>query len=544
MKYIAGKMRKIALATFIVLTNVMVLCAHAPQSIFSIDSSAVRWQKLSSIVSGVNPPSSAGPWTEYELSYDSPFFDNQNRLSIEHPFVANLDLAFEIYLQNRRDDDFSSSDWYHSYNERQGFINVEGEGIFGNFFFAKFGFEGKNTHNYDNNGQGEAWFKGIFNSNFILSSGASLEDTAPFEAVAALAQKNLSLIGGRSKVKYGRGHSGNLLISDNLLYQDFVQFSAWNKTLTYKYLMVGSNLIDGDGKAEPITFRGDTRLFVNHRLEVNITKWLRFTINEGALFYSDRLDFRIFNPLMFLHNYHNSSPDLEDGMYDEVNNYMQFEVEVAIIPKLSFHTQIFIDQIEEIGEMLSHNPVGATPNAWGVLSGFELATKLSSGMLSAYIEAVYTSPYLYLRGNEEDTNFDSKGGWNLSLLAAHDTRTSYGVGYFGYNYGPDTVLVEGGVEYEVLQSYKVGFTLQFGAFGAKALLKDLNLETGQAAFNLVSPSGNVTYRLVNSVEGFYYLGKSKVRLNGALDQINIWNSGNYQNTIQFTVGVNYSLDIF
>lgn len=504
-------------------------------------------QKLSSIVEGINPPSSAGPWTGYELFNYSSFETKDLLLSKDHPYRAFGSIAFEVYLQASGRKDMSSNDWHHSYNDREGFAYILGEGAFGDYFYTKFAFEGKNTHSYNNQGVGESWFSGNTHTNIIFSNGASLEDTAPFEALVAFANKNISLIVGRDNVSYGRGHSGNLLIADNAPYQDFVQLSAWNKTLTYKYLMVSSNLIDEEVIAAPTTFRGDVRLFVNHRLELNVTNKLRFTLNEGALFYSNRLDTRIFNPMMFLHNYHNTPTDLDQSMYGEVNNFMQFEVEIAILPKLSFYTYIFIDQIEELSEIISHASEDAKPNAWGILGGFEMATPLYSGIFSAYIEGVYNSPYLYLRGDINDEHFNTNGGWNLSLISAHDSRTSDGVEYFGYKYGPDIVLIETGAEYGELYHYSFGIAFQYSAFGPKGLFgsdkSNFNLERGKRAFKLMSPSSPYTQKFVTSVKAKYQMEKSHLTCRVIIDNIFLWHQGSFKHNLQATIGINYAFTI-
>jgi len=547
---------------------VVTLTAIPLSTVYPIDSSEVMLLKLLAIEAGITPLSSAGPYSGHELSAAVAAIDPErlsqdgrallamiaDRLggaSEDIAFSFDLGLAFEGYVDTHADPSATAYDWFRGYNGRNGFLNLDGQLFFGDAAYGRFAFEAKNTRDYNHPAAGDSWFVKPFATNISFSNGSSMEDLAPFDAYFSVAGTHVSLIGGRSLVSWGRGNTGNLLVDDDLGFHDFMQASAWNRTISYKLLLMTSNLLSPDGKSSlSLSFRDNFRLYTVHRFEWDITDWLRFTLNEGALFYAERLDLRMFNPMMYMHNYHNDGHDLSGGMYDEVNNFVQLELEVAFLPGFSFHAQAFIDQFEELSELQGHDPVNALPNAWGALGGIDMAKSLHGGVLSAYVEAVYTSPYLYLRGNSNDGGFATSGGYNLSLVGAHEARTGSGTGFIGYRYGPDTVLAELGVRYGHTGRYSVAQGLQFAAFGEHGLAaqgKNMNLERGQTAFDLVSPSGIPMYRLVWSLEGSYTIGKTGLSLSCAMDLINIWNHRNVTGVrvtdLQLTFGASYVLPL-
>jgi len=525
---------------------VSLVSAASLGAVYQSDSVEALWIKRLCIETGITPPLPAAPWSGYELYQSLMAIDREalsatgkthfdilsrrlvGRFDPQYPVHAQVELSPEIYVQTNEDTTLTGRDWARGYADRQGMLSVSAETLFGEHVYGLFDFEAKNTVNYERLSEGETSFIGTFQTNDVLfSPDVQLENRAPFNAFAGYSDPHISLIAGRGVVSLGRGNTGNLLVGDHVDFHDFTRFSAANNTVAYTFLTLSYDGIDNEGTAQALSFDENMRLFIAHHLAVNLGKRIRLSLAETALFYTSRLDLRMFSPLMFIHNYNN---------FDETNNAMQAELEVALARGVSFHIQAMVDQIALFGETLN-----ATPNAWGVLGGLDFAIPLGKGLLTGWAEGVYTSPYLYLRGTDD---------WNLSLIGAHAMWSGAGIDYIGYQYGPDSIVAALSLGYEEFEKYRICTRVLFGAHGENGRLGNVSswqLDTGETAFRLISPSGTPEYRLICSVEGGYTLGSSGWSASGCVDAVTAWNYQNIEDEsffdIQISLGVTYAWHI-
>ncbi len=536
-------MKKVLVLLFISAASVL-LSADPLSKVYSESDFLYAWIEIISIESGISPPSSASPWSGHELNSHLNRIDYQ-ALSVqgreiyndisrilsgrEKPvsYSANIQLSPEGYF-NLNKDDITRRDWVYNNSFRKPAVYLESEAVIGENFYGIFTLEAVNRINrmFPSLNEQNLGF-GNVHANFLFSDG-KLEDSIPFTAYIGVSDENLTFTAGRDTLSWGRGNTGNLFIGNHAPYHDFISFSANNDTLTYRFLaMQSDNIHPVTGKSERFSFGDKVRLFTAHRVEARLTPRLTVAASEGALFYADRLDIRMFSPLVFLHNYMN---------FDEAKNFMQFEIEFLLMPGAYLYSQLFIDQIQLPGEVATYKDYELFPNAFGALAGVNFSKPIHNGYISGFFEAVLTSTYLYLRRNDqdEDKNPESPSHywtetWNLDLVHATNLRDRNGVSFFGYRYGPDSIITAANVSYRKYKHYSVAFDLLFGIQGDQGLEidgKDQYVETGIEYLFQYLPSGQVEYLLISGISGEYWVPGLPLKIHSQINTINRWNNLN------------------
>jgi hypothetical protein len=220
----------------------------------------------------------------------------------------------------------------------------------------------------------------------------------------------------------------------------------------------------------------------------------RFTLglNEGVMIQSDSaFDFRMLNPFMFLHNWDNYR-----GGVHEANNFFTLDFDYTFFPHWTFSGQIVMDQFQTRWE-LSGLDDDIEPNAWGALLNLSYSNVIWDGMLTTYLEGVYTSPFLYLANNSSD--------WNHDLIVGYDISYYSDLSYTGYIHGPDSIVVAYGGSYTLPDRFTVATQLLYKAHGQCGIewysSQSQVFETGKDNLNRMSPTGIVEHTLQWTVNG-------------------------------------------
>lgn len=510
---------------------------------------------------GILPQSSAGPLTGHDIfrhieKLEETDLDDDTSKELksmktkvttafyETPIGSQITLSPEVYTN--RDSTANEWDWVHRYNDRNPFLHVQADTIFSDRIYGIISYSMEKRLNEED-------FSGSSTNFPYMTSTAEtqLQNSLPHTAFMGISGDRWSLVTGRDTLGWGGGNTGNLTIGNHVAYHDFIHASTSNDLLRYTFLAIPMNSLDASGNAIipsddgaywNALFHGSlSRLYLAHRLEAEVLPWLRISMTEGTLFYTSRLDLRMLNPLMFLHNLQN---------FGEVNNSMTLEIEASLARRWLLNAQFFLDQFQTPGEVGAYADE-IPPNAYAGLLSLNYARTLPKGALKAYIEGVYTAPYVYLRAGDNTQNYDSVEDSEYNLDFVHAINMRYGKGsvsFLGYRYGPDTIVASTGLSFDHSNGFgafgEFGFFIQ-GKHGLKVEgEKDQHVETGLSELNRPSPTGTPTYSAILGLGGYVELPETQVRIHTRIDWINRWQENQHATDTQLVIGANYSLRIF
>lgn len=505
---------------FLSLCCVVVLCicsvgglsAH-PQEIYIADSQLYQEVELFCQINGVTGPSTITPvsgsqllqalsrvdegrLSDEDLAWkrnletrimdgDSPLWSNASG-----SFVAlEVPLNVEMYAQTSEHGAESiSRDWVlNDWNNRKSLAAARLEVGVSENIFGKIVMETKGA------GSKMGW-NDRFSTNFQLS----LSRSVPYEAAMSIGNGYVSFMLGRDRLSYGNGYTGNLFIGDNFPYQEFLklafysevyegslsltlfdqqrEFSDWSNIADYDRLEANNRFFDMSSSR----FSGmkQVRLATSHSF--TICDVFTATLNLGTMVQTDGLDFRLLNPFMYFHNMNNFS----DNTIFEANNFASVEISYSFLPGWRVSAQAIVDQLQLSGEVESFEEQGILePNAWGVLANGSWTGRVGGGVMSVYIEGVYTSPALYL--NEKYITEDGHVWfsdesifhgpkvitWNQDLIVGYYRTGEDGMAdlsYSGYVHGPDSAVAEIGLSYSI-PNFSVDGKAFYRAHGEKGI---------------------------------------------------------------------------
>lgn len=520
-----------------------------------------EWRQTAALcrMSGVVGPSSAGPVTARELNIAldridswrlSPEaqallqevreqIDNSDALYESPGFTFSLapTFSFEGYLQSR-DNDVTLRDWVIPYRDRKPFLDIDLRMTVGEHFYGFFSYMLKAQN--DNRLAAQR-----FSHN--MSGGIiQIQTMQPFFAglVAGGDDWNLSI--ARDRLSIGNGYTGNLFVGDNFSYQEYLKFTLCTSPFTYSFIMTHFDQQTDRTSLEAFRFNGPHQQRISHRFSINFANRVTFSVTDNTLFQTTSgFDIRMLNPFMFLHNYNNFHQSAELTAGDEANNFTGFELEIPLYPGWNFTAQGVLDQIQTSDET-DHADENIFPNAWGALANVTATWPVKRGILSAYIEGVYTSPYLYLnRKGRFDPSTGWTPDWNYDLIVGYDIAGGPELSYTGYIHGPDSVVCAIGASYQVPRKWSVAAQLLYKAHGRMGIdwqgdgSQKQELNSGIGHLNDVSPTGIVEHTFQATAKGRIRVVPGIV-LDSSCGIIKRWNNHNKQGTewfdIQFAIG--------
>lgn len=546
--------------------------------IYQVDDPLLKKIEAISLESGVNPFSSAGPVSGYELARHLESIDTQNltnrtrelynsvKQSLYDPYASKMwdstiRITQEGYLNTDKDSKYY--DWVESYNIREPFLYGEAETIFGDNAYGIFSYALQKAFN-------DSDFSGFKTNNPLVLHGGNtaIQNSVPHTAFLGFSGPWYTLIVGRDAIRIGRGSTGNLMVGSHVPYHDFLQLSVSNKNLKYTFFaipmnelvtqeMIATKGLDQDSLGEAwyphlnpdgawhTLFHGTRRrTYLAHRLEADILPWWRMAITEGTMIYTDTLDLRMFSPMMFLHNLQN---------FGEVNNTLGIEAEITLSKRWALDVQFFIDQLQTSAEQ------GATklpPNANALLIGGRFRYPKEDWSFSGYIEGAYTSPFVYLRTGDNTQNYGidpnpssdpnyENSQFNLDLVHAVSMEEGRsGVNWLGYVYGPDSIVLATKIAGAYKNQFEIFSDIRFvvqGERGLKIEDKKQQVELQPAGnINMLSPSGpNPTNSLILGLGASMNISRTDVSVYARNYWVNRWNNGGHKANYQLTIGASY-----
>lgn len=270
---------------------------------------------------------------------------------------------------------------------------------------------------------------------------------------------------GRTRHSFGNGYTGNLLVGDNYAFQEVLDLKYTSNTFTYNISTThfdtqqlgdtSQSRSDSfwDVQFDNPHFNGMQQTRVVHRFDINFANKVRTALNLGTLYYgSSSFDARWYIPFIVAHSYYNyaESEIINPESHDESNNIISLEVEYPVYPRFNLSCQIIMDQYQNKQES------DIVPDALGGMLSFSFVELGKRVDYEAFIEAVYTYPYLYIapKQSKNDKTGQYEYNWNydfyLGYYTYQDGRSaenapSSGGAWSGYGYGPNTALIACGL---------------------------------------------------------------------------------------------------
>ena len=250
-------------------------------------------------------------------------------------------------------------------------------------------------------------FKKAFNTN-LMTFDKEFQANWPRDSQITVGGAWWNLSFGRGPIHWGVGQSGDLIIGSHIDSHNNLNISFFSEEfkLQLLYLFMPNPLDDPQ----------EQRVFMGHRLESQPLPWLRFAITENVMFKGESLPLSYLDPTYIYHNHYNS---------DLLNAIASAELNLAIGPGLSLHTQFAIDQFQ------FSNESGGEADAMGLLVGVTHSTPTRKGILSTTLEVVATDPSLYRRNTVDF----------LLLRGLSNNGNPMTIDYLGYRWGSDSVVL-------------------------------------------------------------------------------------------------------
>jgi hypothetical protein len=275
---------------------------------------------------------------------------------------------------------------------------------------------------------------GYYTDNHVFF-GNNINGNSPLRAFAAAGGSWWNFQLGRDRLAYGTGISGNLAITDNPPFYEFMRFSAFSKYFKYS-MLINHTPLKLDEKLYPKINNLDDealketmqRYFYLHRVDFTLFDVLSVGLMEGVIVGNSALELRFLNPFLIFHNamtwrdYGQWQENETPGAGNMNGSFFSVEINWNITKSLAAYGQFVMNELS-IGPELEGDRL-EPPNAVGFMAGIQFTHSFNTWASLFFLESIYTTPYLYLNGSPF-----------ASFIFMHDVEfvhEEYYYYYFGY----------------------------------------------------------------------------------------------------------------
>ena len=294
--------------------------------------------------------------------------------------------------------------WEPLYPKIPALISVPMRFHFGNFFQLYF----ENQIQMDPEFFGNARF---FGTN-IPTETSAFDASFPLRAFLAAGGSWWNFQIGRDRVSWGTGQMGNLLLSDNPDYHEFMQLSFFSRVFKYTSfvaqmpLELRDHLLPENSppwNKEDHLWRTMNRHLYIHRLDINLFNRLSIGLMEGLMVGNSPLQIRYLNPAMIFHSFYsgwNYDRWADDtwGYWGYMNSSI-FSVEVNwnVTNSLALYGQFVMDDFRPRFIVQENSTVH--PNGLGRMAGIRYSHTFNTWASIFYFEFIWTDPFLYMNSS-------------------------------------------------------------------------------------------------------------------------------------------------
>lgn len=399
---------------------------------------------------------------------------------------AKLNLSLNLNVESYIHQDDVSKLITPQYRDIPPMVAIIGEAGFSDSFYFILNFMEKDA--YSNNLSFSNWAT-ILDKN---SSGFT-QAFQPFEVGMSAGNDFFNFQIARNRQSFGRGITGNMAVGDNFSYQEYLKLTWFSPIFDYTLSITHFDNQKDQSTFNEFQLNGMHNLRVMHNVALSLFDKLEARIYLGATFETDSaLDWRLLTPFNILHSFNNFSESHKIKPGDEANNIFGFEITYMFAKGWKSNFQFVMDQYQ-----LKYESTDSVPNALGYLFNIEQVTRINKGSLHSHLEFALTDPWLYLnhKFNDKGENFNFDHVYGYSFSGGSE------IGYTGYQYGPDCLVLSLGSEYKT-NNYGIGLSLMYYAHGNHGIgTNNPTLKTYDGKNKLLSPIKDNL--LVLKLNGYY-----------------------------------------
>lgn len=441
-----------------------------------------------------------------------------NLVNTEDDFSANIEipLTLEGFFYNTSDvSQLYRYELVEQYKDVAPWLDFKTQLNFGDNIYGYTQFAIKDKLNYELDNLAPKVSSNLNSFSLFPNSGSNFETYQPFKIGLSAGDDKYNFQIGRNRLSVGSGITGNFFIGDNFSKQDYISFSLYSSFFTYTTSITEFDQQIDSLSFDDISFNGKHQYRVINRMRVEIFKNLSLDIYQGALYQVDNLNFRMLIPFMYVHNYFNFADDKVISGNDEANNILGFQAKWIINKGNELNFIVTFDQIQLF------ESADVFPQAYGLLLNYKNSKPFKTGMLNNSLEVVYTSPYLYLNEKYNDSD-KTDANYNYDHIYGNNYGKYDEIGYSGYYYGPDTLMLAYSINYIDINKWNLGADLTLRIHGTKGIKYNDDYEDTITNviqhFIVGTPETILSFKPQGSIDLTNYLS-----INGYLDFNTIFN---------------------
>ena len=201
-----------------------------------------------------------------------------------------------------------------------------------------------------------------------------------------------------------------------------------------------------------------------HQFSVRLHKTFKFSAIEGSMV-NGPFEIRFLNPLMIMHQY-SAWTEYDKNGYPDENHFCAYLAGLFDWQPVENLRIYGLYAQNELQLPMERNKEGSLyPDSLGGQLGFEVNLPFEGGYWKGFAEAIYTSPFLYIKQNPESSLYRQRS----DNLIRDDIYS-----WIGSPFGPDTFGVKTGLGYEMPRKWSADLGYLF-------------LGKGENGFNLFMP---------------------------------------------------------
>ena len=267
----------------------------------------------------------------------------------------------------------------------------------------------------------------LFRSNIPKSNESEVQ--TPLFAWLTYAWDNGSIGLYKAKKEWGITKLGNYIYDKHVSSYSFVSAKFFNSVVNLDFsLMFPYSYLGGSAKAYTMEYQ---RLFLSHRVQVQILKNLSVALSENVMYWlKDGFEPLFANPALIYHN------NVEDNLF---NALAHLEFEFVPLRGLRFYSQIGVDQ----GSVPGFEDPSQEDLAAGLTIGGEYFFLLNGGIACIGLEGAMVTPAMYRRGAQypdfiiADSTIINDNNYTMIPFFT----------YMGFPYGGDAHMARMGFSY-------------------------------------------------------------------------------------------------
>ncbi|MFA6825207.1 MAG: hypothetical protein WCR38_06320, partial [Bacteroidales bacterium] len=476
------KKRILLVFLIVVLMAIPLFAANNGQKIRSMNDETYEAISYLYVNKGLAQPSLTAPYSDNELSLMLKKIQNMNFTESEKKILnyvkSNLNekldyegegisynwdfnFAIESFIHNNTTDFQSRDVWNYDKINHKPFIDINFETFVGDNMYGFGDFSVGLVETLANK-----FGSSVLTTNIPMvppSIMSDLDFNMPYRAFVAAGGDYWSFEVGRDRLSWGGGVTGNLTVSDNLLYHNLARITTFGDK--YKYTFVTSFFPhpsmyidmhyhddDDDPETPEVPFydynpleglaqdgdQNGINMYMAHRLEWRLFKdRMNITLTESIMYQSltNALDLRVLSPAAIFHDYY---------IRANANSLLGLEFDITPIKGLNIYAQVVVDEFLLPGEVSNPATSHLPPAAHGILVGAKANMNIAGYPGHLGFEFAKTDPFLYLRDNGERDQIAGEYGISYVVTIREFTNNSgtlYHPEFLGYNYGGDAIVL-------------------------------------------------------------------------------------------------------